>query len=144
MLASDSATAVLQQVCGGAVLACRLSPDAVDGDPACAELLQAGAGQAVTRRHVRLTHGPLELSQAQLWYVAARLPEDMAHALSTTALPFGRVVSGLRLRRATLSARICDPGEPCALDHRALLAGADGRPIALVHERYGWALFAPG
>ena len=95
------------------------------------------------RRHVRLTCGALVLSEARLWYVAARLPSAMARILSTTALPFGRVVSGLALRRITLSARICDADEPCALDHHALLVGADRRPVALVHERYGWGLFAP-
>ncbi len=142
LLASDSATAVLEGFCGGPVLVHRLSPDRVNADPACAARLAIRPDETVTRRHVQLRHGCLVLSEAELWYVAARLPEAMAQRLATGTLPFGRVVRGMGLRRTTLSSRIGAAGDACALEHRAMLADPEGLPIALVHERYGWALSA--
>ena len=141
LLAADSATAVLQRRCGGPVHIRRTAPDILDTDAACAALLHAAGGEAVTRRQVTLERGNLILSEAALWYLAARLPPDMAQELASTTHPFGHVVRSLGLRRTTLSARLCAPGEPHALEHRALLTDPGGRPMALVNERYGWGLF---
>ena len=141
LLAADSATAVLEGVCGGPVLVRRLAPDVAETDPAQSAPLQARPDEAVTLRRVELVCRAQVLSAAELRYVAARLPAELAGRLRATDLPFGHVVRGLGLRRTTLSARICEAWEPCALVHHAVLAHADGRPVALVHERYAWSLF---
>ena len=139
LLAADSATEVLERACGGPILVRRLAPDAESRDPAILAHLQAGPDAPVTLRTVQLLHNGVVLSDARLWYVASRLPADIATCLAHTAQPFGRVVSRLRLRRTTLAARICNPGEPYALDHQAVLTDPDGQPIALVREQYSRA-----
>jgi chorismate-pyruvate lyase len=141
LLTSGSATAVLEAVCGAPVTVHRLSPDGPDPAPEPARLLGAHGGEIVLRRHVALLCGGRAVSHAELWYVAARLPPALARRRADTAEPFGRVVAGLGLGRRTLSARLCAAGEPCALEHRAVLADPAGRALALVHERYSWALF---
>ena len=120
----------------------RTAPDTVDDDADRAALLHASGNEAVTRRQVRLQCGRSVLSEAALWYVAARLPAEMASDLASSSRPFGHVVRSLGLRRTTLSARLCGAGDLYALEHRAILADADGRPMALVEENYGWALFS--
>ena len=142
LLASHSATAVLERHFGGPVTIHRTAPDTLNSDAATAVLLQASDTEAVTRRQVRLQLGRSVLSEAALWYVAARLPADMASELASSTRPFGHVVRSLGLRRTTLSARLCATGDPHALRHRAILADAGGRPMALVEENYGWALFS--
>ncbi len=140
LLAADSATAVLAQMFGGPVRVRRRLPDVSAGDGRPAELM-AAADEAVTWRRVHLLGRGRPLSDADLWYVAARLPPGLARRLKGSAQPFGRVVRGLGLRRTTLSSRLCRPGEPFALEHRALLSVPGGRPVAVVQERYVWSLF---
>jgi chorismate-pyruvate lyase len=141
LLATDSATAVLETLCGGPVSVRRRAPDAVQNDPESASLLHVAAGETVVHRQVDLLCGARQLSEADLWYVPQRLPHDIATRLRETCLPFGRVVRVMALRRISLSARLCDDGEPWALEHRALLGRPGGQPVAVVHERYGWGLF---
>ena len=141
LLASDSATAVLERLCDSPVLVRRVAPDASETAGAHA-LLQAHPEESVTVRRVQLVGGAQTLSDAELRYLPARLPADLAGRLQTTNLPFGRVVRRLGLRRTTLSARLCEAEAPWALIHHAVLALQDGRPLALVQERYPWSLFS--
>ncbi len=139
LLASDSATDVLERLCGGAVTVRHLTPDTPAAVPT---VLQAAT--PILHRHVALCCGGLVLSHADLWFVPARLPEIIVRTLAETDLPFGHVVRGLGLRRRTLQARELPPGGPVALEHRAELTEPSGQPVAEVWERYCWGLVAPG
>ena len=55
-------------------------------------------------RRVKLKCGEHVLSEADNWYVPARLTPEMNHVLETTDTPFGKAVAALRFRRHTLSA----------------------------------------
>ena len=107
-------------------------------------------------RRVQLKCGDHVLSEADNWYVPARLTPDMNHALETTDTPFGKAVAALHFRRHTLSAdllwrplrragRWARPrSEECGalaipghvLEHRAVLSTADGEPFSEVVETY--------
>jgi hypothetical protein len=76
------------------------------------------------------------VSEADLWYVPARLWPGMAETLRHTDTPFGLVVRPMQPRRRTLATRRCHPGEPYMLEHEAVLQDVAGTPIALVMERY--------
>ncbi len=133
LLASDSATAVLEAICGAPVSILRRPPA---GAPAPARL--AGG----VHRRVVLLCGARVLSEADLWFRPELLPAGMVAELAASDAPFGRVVKTLGLRRRTLSARICAPGDPFAVEHSAVLE--DGaQDVAEVAERYCWELVAP-
>ncbi len=134
---ADSATAVLDRLCGRPVFIRRL---ATICPPAPTQL----AHTPILHRRVELVCGETALSQADLWYRPALLTADMVDALAATETPFGRVVGALGLRRQVLQARVCAPGEAHALEHRALLVSRSGEPVAEVHERYSWALVGAG
>ena len=134
LLASDSATAVLEGLCRGPVTIQRLQASA-SSHP---QRLPPGPG--TVHRHVALLCAGQPLSEANLWYRPGLLPPAMVAELADTDAPFGRVVRALGLRRHTLSARICAPGEPFALMHHAVLRDANERDVAEVAERYRWAL----
>ena len=142
LLAGDSATAVLEAAYGSPVSVRRLAPDATETDAVRHTPLHARPDEAVTIRQVQLICRAQVLSDAELRYVPARLPPDLAARLHSTDLPFGRVVQRLGLRRTTLSAHICGRDGPWALIHHAVLAQPGGTPLALVHERYPWSLFS--
>jgi hypothetical protein len=55
---------------------------------------------------VRLTCGDRVLSEADNWYVPARLTPEMNRVLDTTDTAFGRAVQPLNFRRRTLSAKL--------------------------------------
>ena len=131
LLASDSATAVLEAICGGTV-SIRRSPDGPWQPP-----IRLSGG---LHRRVALLCGARHLSDADLWFRPELLPPDMVAALAQSDAPFGRVVHALGLRRRTLYARVCAPGEPFAVEHRAVLSRAAGEDIAEVAERYCWGL----
>jgi hypothetical protein len=94
------------------------------------------------------------LSEAENWYVPARLTEAMNRALQTTTTPFGRVVAPLEPYRETfaidmlwspLSSQDANPPAagvkrleiPAALfEHRAILYTLDHAPFAEVRETY--------
>ncbi len=138
LLASDSATEVLERLCGKAVTVRHLAPN----EPAPTPTVLHAAG-IILHRHVALCCGCLVLSHADLWFVPARLPDGMVRTLAETDLPFGNVVRGLGLRRHTLRALELPPGSAVALEHRAMLTAPSGQPIAEVWERYCWGLVAP-
>jgi hypothetical protein len=111
---------------------------------------------------VRLRCGSLVLSEADNWFVPARLTEDMNRQLETSDTPFGRVVQPLHFQRHTIVATLLwrplpdgwelgavdasmasatdNPGRlvaPAAvLQHRALLSLPDGTPFSEVVETY--------
>jgi hypothetical protein len=101
--------------------------------------------------------GDVVLSEADNWYVPARLTADMNRLLETTDIPFGRVVQALHFQRHTLSARVLWPLLPegwemrpltdrqssgeltipsQVLEHRAILNLSDGTPFSEVVETY--------
>ena len=121
------------------------------------ERLQVSADEPVKYRRVRLTCGSHVLSEAENWYVPARLTAAMNDTLETTDAPFGKVVQPLHFRRRTLSAELlwsplppgweraerlpADRAGPLVmphrlLQHRALLVDGDGHPFSALIETY--------
>jgi chorismate-pyruvate lyase len=164
LLSHDSATATLERWCADHRLASppRIVAERVSGvdkAPTEAQRRELGvtAAEPVRYRHVRLRCGTLVLSEADNWYVPARLTADMNRALDSSDAPFGRVVQPLHFRRHTLSARLLAPPLPegwemgaapavadagslklpaQVLEHRAVLTLPDGTPISEVVETY--------
>ena len=164
LLAHDSATLTLERWCAdhrladpARIVAERVS-DAVK--PASAEVREAldvKPDEPLGYRRVRLKCGDHVLSEADNWYVPARLTPEMNHALETTDTPFGKAVAALHFRRHTLSADLLwrplpkgweigatpVPQEASALtipdhvlEHRAVLSTPDGEPFSEVVETY--------
>jgi chorismate-pyruvate lyase len=136
LLGSPSATEVLARLFGGPVRARRLPCDPLALSPLQHFYLHPTPGEPACHRRVILLAAGRAVSEADLWYVPARLAPGMAALLRDTETPFGEVVRPIKPTRHTLAARICDPGEPHALEHQAVLRRADGAAIALVAERY--------
>jgi chorismate-pyruvate lyase len=164
LLSNDSATLTLERWCEAHKMA---SPAKVvaervheaDKEPTeeIRRLLDVTATETIRYRHVRLHCGERVLSEADNWYVPARLTPDMNQVLDTTDTAFGRAVQGLHFRRRTLSARVLwsplpagwemEPSLPKitrgplrvpteTLQHRAVLTLADGTPFSVVVETY--------
>jgi chorismate-pyruvate lyase len=170
LLSHDSATLTLDRWCGTHRMAspARIVAQRVhDAEQApTAEqrrLLDVGATEPVRFRRVRLTCGGRVLSEADNWYVPARLTPDMNRVLDTTDTAFGRAVQALDFRRRTLSAKLLwwplpqdwDTGAPLpevpgatltiphdVLEHRAVLTLPDGTPFSQVVETYTSEVFA--
>jgi len=172
LLSSDSATLTLDGWCARHHLAparTRVTAERVRGDdkPATAALradLQVGPDEPVRYRRVRLHCGDLVLSEADNWYVPARLTPAMNATLDTSDIAFGRAVQPLHFRRQTLSAKLLwsplpdDWDERAALvdapagaaitipdhviEHRAVLRLPDGTPFSEVVEDYTSAVLA--
>lgn len=164
LLSHDSATLTLERWC----LAHRLAVPATiraervlgadkPPDKEQRRLLAVADGEPVRYRRVRLACGLHVLSEADNWYVPARLTPDMNRALDTSDVAFGRAVQALEFQRRTLSAELLwhplpdgwemtgippSPG-PAALvvptevlRHRAILTLPDGTPFSEVVETY--------
>lgn len=144
LAAQDSATAALGQWCASRRLA---DPPTIRAQQAGApprpsaevrRLLGVSADERLAFRHVRLICGDAVLSEADNWYVPARLTPDMNRTLESSQTPFGRVVAPLGFTRERLSARrgrAADCPSGTVLSHRARLM-VDGQPISLVTECY--------
>ncbi len=111
LLAHDSATLTLERWCADHRLAdpaLIVAERVHDVDkPATAEVraaLDVRPDEPLGYRRVRLKCGAKVLSEADNWYVPARLTPDMNHVLETTDTPFGKAVAALHFRRHTLSA----------------------------------------
>lgn len=168
LLANPSATAVLQAICdrrapGQTIVARKTArhPDEGAEHGARADL-GVGPDEPIAYRSVDLTCGGQVLSNAENWYVPARLTPAMNRTLTETQTPFGVVARPLGFRRRTLSSEflfeplppgwegrprsafvaVADP-PPHVLRHRAVLETADGRPFSLVVERYTAHVLAP-
>ena len=104
------------------------------------------------------------LSEADNWYVPARLTPVMNKTLESSETPFGKVVKPLGFSRRILSADLLWPdfskserisvtssskkyedlGPPYLLfEHRALLQNAHGMPFSFLIERYTRNLLKP-
>ncbi len=164
LLSHPSATLTLERWCS----AHRLAPEGritaeVDRAvtlPATAEQrarLQVGADEAVAYRRVRLSCGGRVLSEADNWYVPARLTPEMNRLLEQTTTPFGHAVLALGFHRELLGAELlwhpmpdgwemqaalpADGGGPLAipdqvLEHRAVLLTRGNVPFSEVRETY--------
>lgn len=164
LLGHDSATLTLERWCGDHRLAdpARIVAEHVSGadKPPSAEVraaLDVMPNEPLSYRHVRLKCGDHVLSEADNWYVPARLTPEMNHVLATTDTPFGKAVAALHFRRHTLSADLLwrplpkgwemraapasDEGGALkipdhVLEHRAVLSTPDGEPFSEVVETY--------
>jgi chorismate-pyruvate lyase len=167
LLASNSATKTLEAWCGAhhmapeAVLHARLRRDVQK--PITAEQrarLNIGPNEPVVYRRVDLTCGDHVLSQADNWYVPARLQPAMEKALETSDIPFGRAIQNLHPRRQTIGVDLIwrplpDGWEmapatdhhdgdlsmpPVLFEHHAIVFSSDGKPISEVDEHYTSAI----
>ena len=164
LLAHDSATLTIERWCADHRLAdpARIVAERVSdaAKPATAEVraaLDVKPDEPLLYRRVRLKCGDHVLSEADNWYVPARLTPEMNHVLETTDTPFGKAVGALHFHRHTLSADFLwrplpkgwemsatpVPGEAAALtipdhvlEHRAVLSTPDGEPFSEVVETY--------
>src|SRR5215469_4210592 len=164
LLSHDSATGTLERWCGVHQLAApaRITAERVrDAEKTATEeqrqRLRLAPTDAVRYRRVRLLCGTVVLSEADNWYVPARLTPEMNKLLDTTDTPFGRAVQPLHFQRHTISAELLwqllpegwemkpvsatlDAHELCfpaqVLRHRALLTLPDGTPFSEVVETY--------
>ena len=164
LLSNDSATLTLDRWCEAHKMAtpAKVVAERVHGnDQAATEegrrLLGVGPDDPIRYRHVRLHCGDHVLSEADNWYVPARLTADMNQVLDTTDTAFGRAVQALHFQRRTLSARLLWEPLPAGwemagglpkgakgpltipaqtIQHRAVLSLPDGTPISLVVETY--------
>ena len=164
LLSHDSATLTLERWCDAHRLAVPatiraqrvLGADKLPGEEQ-RRLLMVGAGEPIRYRRVRLACGAHVLSEADNWYVPARLTPDMNRALDTSDVAFGRAVQALQFQRRTLAAELLwhplpdgwemgsalPPPSPAALAipaevlrHRAVLTLPDGTPFSEVIETY--------
>jgi hypothetical protein len=164
LLAHDSATLTIERWCADHRLAdpARIAAERVsDADkPASAEVraaLDVKPDEPLGYRRVRLKCGDHVLSDADNWYVPARLTPEMNHVLETTDTPFGKAVAALHFRRHPLSADLLwrplpngwETGAASVqdnnialaipahvLEHRAVLSTPDGEPFSEVVETY--------
>jgi chorismate-pyruvate lyase len=164
LLAARSSTTTLETWCRDHRLAAspQIVADNAGGTPIAPtneqlQRLGVPTSSEVKYRHVRLRCGATVMSEADNWYVPARLTADMNRALETTDAPFGRVVAPLQPFRRTFSMTMLwtplpdgwerggtataagtGPLEiPAALfEHRALLSTKDGLPFSEVREVY--------
>jgi hypothetical protein len=170
LLSHDSASVTLERWCSGHHLGspARITAERVRAtEKPATELqrqrLQVTAPDEVRYRRVRLRCGTVIMSEADNWYVPARLTAQMNEQLDATDRPFGLVVQPLHFQRHTTSSEmlwqplpegwemsaptatsatgeLCLPGE--VLRHRALLTLPDGTPFSEVVETYTSHLFA--
>jgi len=167
LLSNNSATLTLDRWCAAHNLAspARILAERVGGADAAVtdeqrKLLAVGPDEPVRFRRVRLKCGTHVLSEAENWYVPARLTPEMNRTLDTTDTAFGRVVKPLNFQRRTLSAKLLWSPLPMGwemraandntplpgngtlqiphevLQHRAVLVLPDGTPISQVTETY--------
>ena len=156
LLSRDSATATLQLWCeahgpggGTKIVARRIKGRDKAAGKAERRALRVFARTPVAYRRVELLCGDKVLSEADNWYVPARLTPAMNTALEQSQTPFGVVVRPLDFQRRTLSSELLlgtgimaqpKPGMLVipheVLRHRAVLSTPNGRPFSLVVETY--------
>ena len=164
LLSNDSATLTLDRWCEAHKMAApaKIVAERVHGSDKAPtddirQLLGLSATDPVRYRHVRLHCGEHVLSEADNWYVPARLTPEMNQLLDTTDTAFGRAVQALHFHRRTLSAQLLwsplpqgwemGASLPAAatgplqipaqiIQHRAVLSLPDGTPFSVVVETY--------
>lgn len=167
LLSHDSATLTLERWCADHRLAepARIVAQRVRGAAkALPDDLRArlsiDASEPIAYRHVQLVCGDRVLSDADNWYVPARLTSAMNEQLENSDEPFGKVVKPLGFRRQTLSAELLWSPLPAhwemntappdreplriprfVLRHQAVLYSSAQQPFSAVVENYTSALF---
>jgi chorismate-pyruvate lyase len=164
LLSNDSATLTLERWCDSHKMAtpAKIIAERVhdaDKEPTAEvrQLLGVGSAEPVRYRHVRLHCGQHVFSEADNWYVPARLTPEMNQLLDTSDTPFGRVVQELHFHRRTLAARLLWSPLPASwemaralprggkeplqlpaeiIQHRAVLSLPDGTPFSALVETY--------
>ncbi len=164
LLSHDSATLTLDRWCEShkmatpaKIVAERVHDQDKEPTDEVRKLLGVEANEPVRYRHVRLHCGTHVFSEADNWYVPARLTADMNKVLDTSDTPFGRAVQALHFHRQTLSAQLLwsplPPGWEMGstlgaihkgtlqipaeiIQHRAVLSMPDGTPFSVVVETY--------
>lgn len=144
LLRSDSATAVLQQICSqrGAerIKAIPRANAPVDQAPGWVRAaLAPGLGEAIQYRRVELDCGSEVMSRADNWYLPARLTPGMNQTLLTTQTPFGTAVRAMGFHRRVLSVARPQGAGQGILRVRAVLT-ASGHPFSVVQEDYSPAV----
>jgi hypothetical protein len=170
LASNDSATLVLDGWCAEHQMAAdpnikaeRIRGDERSAPPEIRTLLKVSATERIGYRHVRLRCGQHVLSEADNWYVPARLTPDINRQLDTSDTPFGRAAQPLHFRRYSLSSRHLWSPLPrrwetlpswrwprraeidvadTVIENRAVLLLPDGAPISAVVERYTGAVLA--
>lgn len=170
LLGHDSATLTLERWCADHRLAepARVTVRRVRGaqralpDALRAPLALDGT-ERIAYRHVQLVCGGHVLSEADNWYVPARLTAEMNERLNNSDEPFGKVVRPLAFERHALAAELLWSPLPAGwemqavpaqqaplripafvLRHSAVLRSAAQVPISVVVENYSAELFAFG
>jgi chorismate-pyruvate lyase len=164
LLSNDSATLTLDHWCEAHKMAlpAKITAERVhdpEKEPTAEvrQLLGVGPAEPVRYRHVRLHCGTHVFSEADNWYVPARLTPDMNKLLDTSDTPFGRAVQALHFQRRTLAARLLWSPLPDGwemehslphsqkrtlelpaqiIQHRAVLLLPDGTPFSALVETY--------
>lgn len=155
LLAGHSATLVLDAWCAhngmaqaGAVRVEKISAGRLARIPTGVhKALAVERGGDILHRRVRLMCGAHILSEADNWFVPARVTPAMRDTLATTDTSFGRVVAPLNFIRRPLSLRMiatsatirAAAAQLTGFDlfaHDAVLMLPDGRPLAYVRETY--------
>ncbi len=148
LAAGPSATQVLTNWCGALHLAdppqirAQQVQDPHPAGPKERALLQVSPAEPVAYRRVQLTCGGHVLSEADNWYVPARLTAAMNQTLNTSDTPFGTAVKALNFHRVTLSAAPLNQGRT-VFQVQAVLLTPEDRPISLVVENYQQDLLGP-
>ena len=146
LLAAPSATAVLAGWCSEHRFAdpprIRAEVDRDAARPATLEQrarLRVGADEPLRYRRVRLLCGTRLMSEAENWYVPARLRPEMNAALEGGDTPFGTAIAPLHPTRRNLQSEVLKASRRKSgnvLRHRALVLDATGLPLAEVVETY--------
>lgn len=164
LLASTSATRVLETWCGdhrmaaeAKIVAVRLPVTPKAPSPELLQRLGVRDAADIRYRRVELRCGVHVMSEADNWYVPARLTPEMNALLETTDTPFGKAVQALHPYRRTIGVTMLwtplphgwelqprprsHPARKLAppaylFEHRAVLYTAEGRPFSEVVERY--------
>jgi hypothetical protein len=148
ILAAHSATFALESWCADHKLAAdpHLVAERLPGPDkpltaAQRSRLAIGPDEPVRYRRVRLACGGRVLSEADNWYVPARLTPEMNAVLDGTRTPFGRVVRTLAPVRNTVAVRgprtdsAPGPTDPL-FEVDAVLSTGAGQPFCEVVETY--------
>lgn len=165
LLSNASATLTLDRWCaahklapaGSKIVAQRVRGQDKPADAHIRELLAVKPDEPVAYRRVRLACGDRILSEADNWYVPAKLTTEMNEALNTSDVAFGRAVQALNFTRTNLSAKLLwsplpegwemaadvaaqGTGSlappPFVLEHHAVLKLPDGTPFSALVESY--------
>jgi chorismate-pyruvate lyase len=142
LLSHDSATLTLDRWCDAhhlaspaKIVAQRDKTTTKPAGPDQRRVLGVSATEPIQYRRVKLMCGSHVLSEADNWYVPARLTSEMNHQLETTDSAFGRVVQALHFQRHTISAQLLWSPLPDGWDiQRGAVPNAAARTLQVPHE----------